>query len=86
MIAQDTFDALGAIKGDPNKLAVVVIGKAGRHDDPLLGSHICHSRLVIGAVEDTDLPRIHDPVLYDYHFRWGAAAHHKGPFRQILHV
>ncbi len=54
VIAKDALHALRAVKGNPDKLPVVVVGKARGENDPLPGGHVGHSGLMVGTVEDPD--------------------------------
>ena len=60
---QDARKAFRAVKGDPCKLAAVVVEKSRRQTDAAAGGDVGQRGVMVGAVEIADLSRGDQPVL-----------------------
>ena len=63
MCAQDAGEAFGTVKGNPGKLAAVVVQESRGQADAAAGGYVGQRGIVISAVEVADLPGGDQPVL-----------------------
>ena len=82
--AKDAGKMFFTVKGNPRKLAAVVVQKARREADAAAGGHIGQGSVVIGTVEVVNSSAADQPVLNRPQRRRRATAHHQGPAKEVL--